>query len=129
MHTRHNTPYFLMYGRECRVPSFQYMNKKIDECEIDIHNETLVYEMVKNMELFWEYTSKKVFEDSLRHNAVIRKPLAFKEYEVGQECFRVIYPTTIFNDSESKEAYKISRKLMERYVGPYKIILKISPAQ
>ena len=50
-------------------------------------------------------------------------------YEVGQEFFRVIYPTTIFNDPESKEAYKISRKLMERYVGPYKIIRRISPVQ
>ena len=123
------TPYFLMYGRECRMPSFQYMNKKMEESEVDVHNENLVYEMVKNMESFWEYTSKKVFEDSLRHNAVIRKPLAFKEYEVGQEFFRVIYPSTVFNDPDSKEAYKISRKLMERYVGPYKIIRKISPVQ
>ena len=81
------------------------------------------------MESFWDFTSKKVFEDSLRHNAVIRKPLAFKEYEVGQEFFRVIYPNTVFNDPESKEAYKISRKLMERYVGPYKIIRKISTVQ
>ena len=123
------TPYFLMYGRECRMPSFQYMNKKMDECDADVHNENLVYEMVKNMESFWDYTSKKVFEDSLRHNAVIRKPLAFKEYEVGQEFFRVIYPSTVFNDPDSKEAYKISRKLMERFVGPYKIIRKISPVQ
>ena len=123
------TPYFLLYGRECRMPTFTFMKKKADELEVDTLNENIVYEFVKNMEESWNHISEKVFADSLHHNTVIRKPLVFKEYEIGQNFYLIYRPRTVLNDPETKEAHKISRKLLERYVGPYKVIRKISPVQ
>jgi hypothetical protein len=58
---------------------------------------------------------------------VIRKPLEFKEYVTDDEFFLVRRPITVFKDPESKTVYKMSKKLMERYCGPYKIVRQISP--
>jgi hypothetical protein len=121
------TPYFLMYGRECRMPSFTHMVKTNLECKVDVLKEDLVYGLVKSMEEYWTITSEKVFAGSLRHNAVVRKPREFKEYEPGQEFYKIHRPTTVFKDADSKETYKISRKLLDRHVGPYRIVRKISP--
>ena len=109
------------------MASFEFMKKTVEERGIDRLNEKLVYELVCNMGEHWERVSEKVFQGALRYNAVMRRPLVFKEYEVGQDFYRIHRPPVVFKDKDTKEEYKLSRKLLERYEGPYKILHKVSP--
>ena len=81
------------------------------------------------MKDYQKFVGGKLFKDCDSHNRVVRRPLEFKEYTVGQEFFLVKRPQTTFTDKEAKKEYNMTAKLLERYVGPYRILRKISPVQ
>jgi hypothetical protein len=85
--------------------------------------------LVQGMKEYWKYVGGKLLKESDSHNRVVRRPLEFKEYTEGQEFFLVKRPQTTFTDKDAKQEYKISAKLLERFVGPYRVIRRISPVQ
>ena len=116
------TPYFMMYGRECRMPDMFW----VKQCQELPGMNDYVYDMSVAMETIWD-----IIGDKERDNAVevSRKSWnskkRFKGFEVGDKVMVKKIASRFFSGEEGKS--HIRAGLQDRYTGPYEIISKRSP--
>ena len=121
------TPMLLFNGREAKMPSFEHMSKEMMERRRGVVDNLFVNRMIETMQVYWEDAKDHLLKNKEKYDVVIRRPLNFVEYKVGQKFFKVRRPISEFNSIDEEEGWKVSMKLLERYEGPYEIIDKINP--
>ena len=122
------TPYMLMHGRECKMPSFDMMKKVEGDLATSatLSNE-YVRGMVAAISDYNRYAVEQTEKNKQRFNLRVKQPLEFVEYQPGQQFMLVRRPISEFNSPDAEEAWKISMKLLERFEGPYTVIRMINP--
>ena len=121
------TPYMLMHGRECKMPSFSHMKSEAGDLKPTALNNEYVRGMVAAIGDYNRHAVEQTEKNKKRFNLRVKQPLEFVEYKPGQQFMLVRRPISEFNSPEAEETWKISMKLLERYEGPYKIIRMINP--
>jgi len=122
------TPYMLMHGRECKMPSFAHMKSEAGDLKPTALNNEYVRGMVAAIGDYNRHAVEQTEKNKTRFNLRVKQPLEFVEYKPDQQFMLVRRPISEFNSPDQEEAWKISMKLLERYEGPYKIIRMINPA-
>ena len=117
------TPYFMLYGRECSAPSEQWIE------EISKHTTLHAYVrgLCETLKWTWEYVAAEQPAHSEEYNKTPRKPLKFREYDVGDLCYVKRIPKRFFKKTQDFDKVKLSAKLQFRYTGPHLILHKYSP--
>lgn len=121
------TPYMLMHGRECKMPSFSHMKSEAGDLKPTVLNNEYVRGMVAAISDYNRHAVEQTEKNKERFNLRVKQPLVFEEYKPGQQFMLVRRPISEFNSPDAEEAWKISMKLLERYEGPYTIIRMINP--
>jgi hypothetical protein len=121
------TPYMLMHGRECKMPSFAHMASEAGNLKPTALNNEYVRGMVAAISDYNRHAVEQTEKNKTRFNLRVKQPLEFVEYQPGQQFMLVRRPISEFNSPDQEEAWKISMKLLERFEGPYKIIRMINP--
>lgn len=121
------TPYMLMHGRECKMPSFAHMKSEAGDLKPTVLNNEYVRGMVTAITDYNRHAVEQTEKNKLRFNLRVKQPLEFVEYKVGQQFMLTRRPISEFNSPDEEESWKISMKLLERYEGPYTIIRMINP--
>ena len=119
------TPFFMNHGRECNQPSEEHLLSLSEE---EYHNKLEQYaeDLRATLLATWEVTSEKVGQNTETFNRVPREHLSFKPYEIGQFVFIKAIPKRFYSEVYKKKKHKLSSKLQYRYVGPYRIIRRLS---
>jgi hypothetical protein len=123
------TPYFLMFGRECRMPSSLSLDEPLDKTKKSSTRLDLrwIDQLVQSLQVAWELMTTLAIEKSFRFNLPITQPAVFKPYQPGDRFFRAKRAVYEFKSADEKEKYHITAKLMARYEGPYTVIRQVSP--
>ena len=127
------TPMFLMTGREARMPSNEHMEQRATPTRNEAVDNEFVYRLVQLMTKTHHEVGRKQMKGKEAMDVKQRRPLVFKEYEPGQQVFRVRRPVSTFlsgtevDHLKQRQKEKVSMKLLERFEGPYEIIRKINP--
>jgi hypothetical protein len=121
------TPMLLMNGREVRMPSMEHMDNAKSAKHKRLLDNVYVGKLIEATKLYRDSAMEHLLKNRDRLNMVVRQPLEFVEYKVGQEFFKVRRPISVFNSVDEEEQYSITMKLLERYEGPYTIIRKVNP--
>jgi hypothetical protein len=113
------------HGRECNQPSEEHLLSLSEE---EYHNKLEQYaeDLRATLLATWEVTSEKVGKNTETFNRVPREHLSFKPYEIGQFVFIKAIPKRFYSEGYKKKKHKLSSKLQYRYVGPYRIIRRLS---
>ena len=124
------TPFFMMFGRECNLPSggiIEKIDKRVaDRCEeLDVQN--YMNGLLISLECAWSYAVGKSEKNFLRFNEVPKYHRKFVEYEPGQKFMRLKKPVYEFKSADDQISYHLNAKLQTRYDGPHKVIRKLSP--
>jgi hypothetical protein len=122
------TPYMLMHGRECKMPSFAHMKSESGDLKPTALNNEYVRGMVAAISDYNRHAVEQTEKNKTRFNLRVKQPLEFVEYKPDQLFMLVRRPISEFNSPNEEDTWKISMKLLERYEGPYKIIRMINPA-
>ena len=119
------TPYFMLYGREARMPSEAWMKGFKHTSGVLPY----ITELVKGLTAAWESAaSKKPAE--LKRMQEGQKPirhLQFAEYKVGEYAMVANTPKSQNIGWVDAKFRKLNLKLQPRYSGPYLISRQISP--
>jgi exodeoxyribonuclease III len=121
------TPYMLMHGRECKMPSFSHMKSVEGDLKPTKLGNEFVRGMVAAISDYNRHAVEQTEKNKKRFNLKVKQPLEFVEYLPGQQFMLVRRPISEFNSPDAEETWKISMKLLERYEGPYTIIRMINP--
>lgn len=121
------TPMLLMNGREVRMPSMEHMDNAKDAKHKRLLDNVYVGKLIEATKLYRDSAMEHLLKNRDRLNMVVRRPLEFVEYKVGQEFFKVRRPVSVFKSADEEEQYSVTMKLLERYEGPYTIIRKVNP--
>jgi len=132
------TPYFAMFGHEMRTPSIVELEEELDVEWMESLSERL--------SLAWSAITERAYKNAQRQNrggsqrrkdwimvnretGEIREQTRipeYKEYEAGELFYLKSNPQRTFKSVSDKEEYKITRKLMSRYEGPYAVVKRMS---
>ena len=121
------TPYMLMHGRECKMPSFAHMKSLAGDLKPTVLTNEYVRGMVTAISDYNRHAVDQTEKNKQRFNVRVKQPLEFVEYKPGQRFMLVRRPISEFNSPNEEEAWKISMKLLERFEGPYTVIRMINP--
>jgi len=116
------TPFFMMYARECRTPDTMWLKQFQGLPDTTDYAQDLAV----GMETLWEAigTKERLHSESIAEKSW--KGSRFKEFNVGDSVGVIRIPSRFFR-TEDNEKVKIRAALQDRFSGPYKIIRKISP--
>ena len=123
------TPFFLMYGRECNVPTgefFSQLRKDLPKGSTANEIEEYADKLVMSLECAWTYAVGKAEKNFLRFNSPPKYHRNFVEFEEGQEFMRLRKPVYESKSTDDEASYQTSAKLQARYDGPHRVIRKIS---
>ena len=119
------TPYFMLYGREARMPSEMWMRGFKRTSDILQY----MVNVVKALSVVWESTAA-LKPAELKRMQDGQKPirhLQFAEYKVGDYAMIVNTPKSQNLSWSDAKFRKLNLKLQPRYSGPYLISRQISP--
>jgi hypothetical protein len=119
------TPYYMMYGREARLPSESWLRHFSKVKGIQPY----VQDLVKGLVRVWDEVSSK------KHDEVVvmqkgQKPinhLKYCEYREGDYAMISMIPKTKTLGWIDTQYRQVNLKLQPRYAGPYLILRKVSP--
>jgi hypothetical protein len=132
------SPFFMVYGREAR----QLCNEWIDTyLKTNPDPEQYVLDLAHSLQLGWDLAASQKPAEVAEFNKVSRKPLPFREYQLGQRFFirhtpvptAWAEPKLVPSKKDPTKLIKraqnvaISASLQHRWTGPYKITKKFSP--
>jgi len=123
------TPYYLMFGREMKMPAMECLLGKIGNTHKlkSKEREEYIQGLVRALGVAWNSVTTRGEKNASRYNIPRRKPIKFVEYKVGDQVMMVRQAQYQFESADEERAYKITSTLQARYEGPYKIIEKKSP--
>jgi hypothetical protein len=119
------TPYFMLYGRESRMPSEMWMKGFTRTSDILQY----MVNVVQALTMIWESTAA-LKPAELKRMQEGQKPirhLQFAEYKVGDYAMVVNTPKSKNLNWSDAKFRKLNLKLQPRYSGPYLISRQISP--
>ena len=119
------TPYFMLYGRESRMPSEMWMKGFTRTSDILQY----MVNVVQALTMIWESTAA-LKPAELKRMQEGQKPirhLQFAEYKVGDYAMVVNTPKSQNLNWSDAKFRKLNLKLQPRYSGPYLISRQISP--
>jgi len=120
-----HTPFFMMYGREARLPNETWMIDYRELGDIDPY----IQNTVASLNWVWEKASKKKPAEvkRMQDSQKPRRHLQYAEYKVGDYAMVArMTKQSIMSWIDRKER-TISAKLQPRYSGPYLITGQRSP--
>ena len=119
------TPYYMMYGREARMPSEEWMTTYQESKGILPYINRLVDVLTK----VWEKVGNRKFEEVDKMNKGLRPKtrLQYVGYEIGDYAMVRAIPKVSTNIWVDDSFVKLADKLQPRYSGPYKILDEITP--
>ena len=117
------SPNEMVYGREVSQPCEAHIELSSEKDDLPNYVENLA----KALRYKWEQTSNQIVDNVAIFNERPRAPLQFQPYKVGDYCMRKVRPKRYFQTKRGALKYKLSSKLQQRYVGPYRIIEVINP--
>ena len=115
------TPYYLMYGREQAAPDEMFLERMPKSLHAYIRD------LREALLLAWESTSRRVLRNVDRMNIRPVRPLEFKLYEPGTFVMIRTVPQRFFRNKKLEQKAKLSMALQMRYVGPFRILERLSP--
>jgi hypothetical protein len=125
------TPYYLMFGREARMPSASQLSQPPTSKRRKKSRSKLNLEwadsLVEALRVAWDIVATQAGNNSHRFNTPVTRPAEFKPYSSGDKFFRAKRAVYEFKSADEEAKYKITAKLMARYEGPYTVIRRISP--
>ena len=119
------TPYYMMYGREARLPSESWLRHFSKVKDIRPYVQQLVLGLVR----VWDETSAR------KHDQVVvmqkgQRPirhLKYYDFREGDYAMVCVIPKTKMMGWTDTQYRQLNLKLQPRYAGPYLILRKISP--
>ena len=120
-----HTPYFMMYGREARLPSEMWMtNYKTIDSSLDYVNK-----LVESLTIVWETEcdNKPAEVKKMREGVQPLRHLKFVCYKKGDYIMLSMKPKGQVWDWATEQKVKIKAKLQPRYSGPYIVEECLSP--
>ena len=120
------TPFFMMYGREARQLSSQW----IDTFAAKTPNpESYVVRLVQTLQLCWDFAAARKDKEVDKFNRTPRTRLPFVEFRVGERFFHSNHPSPTFTQpgQPASQAQRISVNFQHRWTGPYTVTKKFSP--
>jgi hypothetical protein len=120
-----HTPYFMMYGREARLPSEMWMmNYKTIDSSLDYVNN-----LVDSLTTVWEIECEKKPAEvkKMRDGVQPVRHLKFVCYKKGDYIMLSMKPKGQIWDWATEQKVKIKAKLQPRYSGPYVVEECLSP--
>ena len=119
------TPYFMLYGREARMPSDMWMRGFKRTSDILQY----MVNVVKALSVVWESTAalKPAELKRMQDGQKPARHLQFAEYKVGDYAMVVNTPKSQNLSWSDAKFRKLNLKLQPRFSGPYLISRQISP--
>jgi transposase InsO family protein len=119
------TPFFMIHGRECNTPSEDHL-LSLSEEETGEKLEQYAEDLRATLLATWEISSERVANNTETFNRVPKKHLSFEPYKEGQFIFIRAIPKRFYSEGYKLKKHKLSSKLQYRYVGPYRIVRRLS---
>ena len=123
------TPYFMMYGRECRKPDEQWIQavgQLSDDEEIFVTD--YVRGLSESMRLIWEMIGAELEDKATARNERVNKGIKqIASFEVGDRVWLEQPPVTSFISQDDNERFKVKKAFRPRFSGTYEVVKKVSP--
>ena len=136
------TPYYMMFGRECAMPSFEHMQEEEPKYGSKDRVHEWARKLSKILKNAWGRGMIRAKKNKSRYVANLQPReegdddgniqksrkgvIPYEGYKVGQKFFRKRHMKGYFR-SGNDEVYKICRKLEPRYDGPHEVVEVLSP--
>ena len=119
------TPFFMLYGREARLPSEKWLRSFAQTTGVLPY----ITNVVKALSNVWDASAanKPVELQRMREGQKPIRHLQFAEYKVGEYAMIVNTPKSQNIGWVDAKFRKLNLKLQPRYSGPYLIIRRLSP--
>ena len=123
------TPYFMLYGRECRQPDELWVKSFSELAETsDILVTDYVRGLSESMLLVWELIGAQLKDQVRARNERINQHIKhIQHFQPGDLVWLERPPQSVFVSQDDNERHKISKSLRLKFCGPYEVVKKISP--